>query len=112
MDFRTAHEIVSTAVKDLHGKYDLEKMASSVEQILLSHEPAFKVDPHILRTALTVSNLFDVRKIPGGPAAKVLNLEIERAQATCKQDAIWLEAKHSNIQKAADRRHLECLAIN
>jgi argininosuccinate lyase len=112
MDFRTAHEIVSAAVKDLHGKYDLEKMASAVEQILLNHKPAFKVDPHILRTALTASNFIHVRKIPGGPAAEVLDVEIERARAACKQDAEWLEAKRSNLKRAADRRRLECLAIN
>ncbi len=112
MDFRTAHEIVSTAVKDLHGKYNLEKMASEVERILLNHQPPFKVEAHVLRTALTASNFIDVRTIPGGPAAGTLDVEIERARTLCEQDAGWLETKRLNLKAAEDRRRSECLAIN
>ena len=48
MDFRTAHEVVMRGVKELHGQYNLEKMASAVEHILLEHISRFHVDPRLL----------------------------------------------------------------
>jgi argininosuccinate lyase len=111
MDFRTAHEIVSTAVKDLDGKYDLERMASAVEQILSHHEPSFQVDGQILRAALTADNFVRVRTIPGGPAAEALDPEIKHARVICERDAKWLEDRLLHLEAARERRRLECLQL-
>jgi argininosuccinate lyase len=104
MDFRTAHEIVSGAVHQLDGHYDTEKMAATVEQVLINHAPPYQADPAALRKALTPANFVAVRTIPGGPAAEALNPEILRARTQCSADLEWLEARATVLQRAATQR--------
>ena len=111
MDFRTAHEIVSKGVKELHGNYDLEKMASAVEQILANHRPAFDVDPKVIRAALTASNFVHVRTIAGGPAATALEPEIKRAEAICARDRQWLESRLAKLNHARERCRTESVQL-
>jgi argininosuccinate lyase len=107
MDFRTAHEIVSRGVHELNGEYDLEKMASTVEEIMASHQPRFAVDPPVLREALTASNFVAVRRIPGGPAAAALDPEIVRARDACTRDGEWLASRRLSLRLAEERRRVE-----
>jgi argininosuccinate lyase len=111
MDFRMAHEIVSHGVKELHGEYDLERMAVAVERILASHEPKIEVNGDMLRTALTAKNFIAVRTIAGGPALEVLEPEIERAQAQCGRDRSWLETTTGRLQLAVEERKSDCARL-
>jgi argininosuccinate lyase len=111
MDFRTAHEIVTHGVKELHGHYDLERMASAVERILASHVPPFAVDPSTLRTALTASNFVAVRTIPGGPGAAALDPEILRAQQQCTEDQAWLADQQSLAKAAEENLRRDCTSL-
>jgi argininosuccinate lyase len=87
MSFRTAHEIVSEAVKDLNGKYDAGMMASSVEFILAAHYPSIEVpDREVLKRSLEAEHFVAVRKIAGGPSAEVLEPEILRARERAFSD--------------------------
>jgi argininosuccinate lyase len=108
MDFRTAHEIVATSVKELAGNYNREKMAAAVEHNLAMHTPSFQVDGALLRTALTASNFVAVRKIAGGPAEEVLNPEISRAGEQCRWDRKWLDARVTRLQSARQLQQLKC----
>jgi argininosuccinate lyase len=108
MDFRTAHEIVSHAVKELDGEYDLEQMASAVERALAAHVPPFHVDAHVLRKALTAANFVAVRTIPGGPAPEALDPEIQRALDRCIEDHAWLTTRQSREKLAASTLRHEC----
>ena len=103
MDFRTAHEIVSRGVKELHGEYDLEKMAVSIERILAASAPSFHVDAALIRASLTASNFVAVRTIVGGPGSEALDPEILRAQERCRLDHAWLDARTADGRDAAER---------
>jgi argininosuccinate lyase len=111
MDFRTAHEIVARGVKELHGEYDLEKMARAVEDILAAHTPSFQVDSGVLRAALSAANFVALRTIVGGPGAAALDPEIRRAQERCTQDRTWLEVKATHLRDAAAQRQLGCARV-
>lgn len=111
MDFRTAHDIVSHAVKELRGRYDLERMAAAVERLLAAHGPAFAVDAAVLRNALTATNFVAVRSLPGGPAAAALDPEILRAKQCCGEDRAWLNARRDALDAAAKRRRAAADAL-
>jgi argininosuccinate lyase len=111
MDFRTAHEIVSAAVQQLHGAYDLERMAAAVEALLAAHTPAFSVDTAVLRRALTAENFVAVRGIPGGPAESALSPEIGRARTQCEADVAWLSHEQERLAAATARCRAECDAL-
>ncbi|HEY0263259.1 MAG TPA: argininosuccinate lyase [Granulicella sp.] len=104
MDFRTAHEIVSRGVKELHGRYDLERMVEAVEAILREEHPDVSCDTDVLRASLTAANFIAVRKITGGPALEVLEPEIERARNQCKADQQWIAEHQQKLDEAAARR--------
>ena len=107
MDFRTAHEIVTAAVKELHGGYDLERMAAAVERILAGHTPYYHVAPETLRLALTAQHFVAVRVIAGGPGAGALDPEIERAKAQCAADRMWVAEMGGVARKAMARTRAE-----
>jgi argininosuccinate lyase len=106
MDFRTAHEIVSRAVKELQGEYHLEKMAYAVERILAASTPSFHVDATVIRRSLTASNFVAIRTIAGGPAAEALDPEILRAQQRCRLDRAWIDARAAQGREASEQIQL------
>ena len=111
MDFRTAHEIVSHAVKELQGEYDLERMASAVERILAASSPPLHVDAGVLRASLTASNFVAKRTIDGGPGASALEPEIQRAMKCCAADRAWLEVKALHLEESISKRQSECMRL-
>jgi argininosuccinate lyase len=105
MSFRTAHEIVSRAVKELHGNYDAAGMATLVARILAeqySHLPLPAVDA--LVKAMSAAHFVAVRKIEGGPAPEALDPEIKRARLLVIADWQKLHAHLARFETA--REHL------
>jgi argininosuccinate lyase len=101
MNFHTAHEIVSKAVKELHGNYDAEGMASLVARILAeqySHFPLPAVD--VLVRAMRAEHFVAVRKVEGGPAPEALDPEIKRARLLVTADRQKLYAHIARFTSA------------
>jgi argininosuccinate lyase len=104
MSFRVAHEIVSEAVKEQHGAFDADKMAASVEALLAEKGKEFRMpSAGALRKALDAGYFVAVRKIPGGPAAEVLEPEIERSRELVERDAEWLKQQVEGFEEARRR---------
>ncbi len=104
MSFRTAHEIVSEAVKEQDGGYDAEKMAASVEYIMAADHHEFVMpDKDLLRRSLDAAHFVAVRKIAGGPALEALEPEIRRSQGLLQTDAQWLKKYMDGFEDARER---------
>jgi argininosuccinate lyase len=92
MNFRTAHEIVTEAVKKQDGIFDPDKMAAEVTSIMAERYREFKVpEIELLRESLDAARFVAVRKIPGGPAPEALEPEIKRSEELLDTDAQWLK---------------------
>ncbi|HEX7159525.1 MAG TPA: argininosuccinate lyase [Edaphobacter sp.] len=109
MSFQAAHSLVSRAVRELKGKYDAEAMVDIVERELASG--GYAVTREQIRESLEAQNFVDVRKVPGGPAAEVLEPEIQRARAQLADDERWLEERKTNWASARTRMKQECDAL-
>ena len=104
MGFRTAHEIVTKAVKDQKGEFDADKMARSVQQIFAGDHTSFVMpDVGLLRKALDAAHFVELRGIPGGPALRALEPEIERSRALFNMDAVWLKTYQEGFESARVR---------
>jgi argininosuccinate lyase len=112
MSFRTAHEIVSKAVKELHGSYDAAEMAAHVARILAeqySHLPMPAVD--LLMRSLRAEHFVAVRKIEGGPAPEALDPEIQRARLLVIADRQKLNTQLARVTDAHERLHEESRSL-
>jgi argininosuccinate lyase len=108
MSFRTAHEIVSEAVKELDGNFDTERMASSVERILAAQKHHFPTpDQALLRESLQAANFVAVRKVVGGPAPEALGPEITRAQQLLVEDTQRLQQQQDHFEHAREQIRAE-----
>ncbi|GAC1417163.1 MAG: argininosuccinate lyase [Acidobacteriaceae bacterium] len=104
MSFRSAHEIVSEAVKALDGAYDADKMADTVQSIMHAHQKKFAIpDLGLLRRSLDAAHFVTLRKIAGGPALVALEPEIQRSQLLVKTDGEWLSCFTARWSQAAER---------
>jgi argininosuccinate lyase len=104
MSFRTAHEIVSEAVKEQDGGYDAEKMAASVEYIMAADHHGFLMpELGLLRRSLEAAHFVAVRKVAGGPALEALEPEIKRSQALLETDSEWLKKYMDGFEDARER---------
>jgi argininosuccinate lyase len=90
LSFRTAHSIVSLAVRELEGKYDPEAVAAIVQRELALTQGGLRVTRGQIRDALSAENFVAVRRIPGGPAREALEPEILRAREQIASDEDWL----------------------
>ena len=112
MNFHTAHEIVSKAVKELNGNYDAEGMAALVARILAeqySHLPLPAVD--VLVRAMSAEHFVALRKIEGGPAPEALDPEIKRARQLVTTDRQKLHAHQARFENAHTRLREESKAM-
>jgi argininosuccinate lyase len=104
MSFRTAHEIVSLAVKEADGIGDAEhpqRIIAAVERLSVQITgKSFDLDPQLLHRALDPRNFVEARRIPGGPARKVLEEAIAAAREKLNGDMNWIEAASAHIQQA------------
>jgi argininosuccinate lyase len=107
LDFRTAHEIVSLAVKEAvrtDGSKDPQKIIDGVERAFPQLTGrALELDRQILHRALDPRHFVDVRKTPGGPSADVLAETITAAREKLADDTSWVEAAAAHIERASQR---------
>jgi argininosuccinate lyase len=100
ISFHAAHQIVSSAVRELTGQgYDPEAMTDIIVRGL---PPGATITRTQIRDSLRARNFVDVRTIPGGPAPSALEPEIKRAQSQIITDRAWFEAALSHSQQAHD----------
>ena len=105
ISFRTAHEIVSVAVKEA-GRTDAgpQTIIDGVERAFPQLTGrALELDRQVLHRALDPRHFVDVRKTPGGPSAEVLAQAIMLARETLSADISWVEAAAAHIQQAQQR---------
>jgi argininosuccinate lyase len=104
LDFRTAHEIVSLAVKEAgrtDGNKDPQKIIDGVERAFPQLTGrALELDRQVLHRALDPRHFVDVRKTPGGPSAEVLTDTITAARERLVADTSWVEAAAAHIERA------------
>jgi len=104
MSFRTAHEIVSKAVKDQSGHFDADKMAASVEALLSAEYIQFQMpNVALLRKSLDAEYFVSLRAIPGGPAPAALEPEVERSRKLLTADREWLQSRAELLSSAKER---------
>jgi argininosuccinate lyase len=101
MSFRSAHSVVSLAVRELKGNYDPEAITDIVERELAATPGAFAVTRSQIREALSAKNFVAVRRVPGGPASEFLEPELLRARSQIALDERWLQQTE---QKRASAR--------
>lgn len=112
MSFRTAHTIVSEAVKELRGSYDAAGMASLVARILAEQYPHLAMPGiDLLLRALRAEYFVAVRKIEGGPAPEALEPEIKRARLQVIDDQQKLQAHLDRFRNAREQLHLETRSV-
>jgi argininosuccinate lyase len=104
ISFQAAHHLVSGAVKELTNTgtgYDRDAMTA----IIVRDLPAIATRPQAItreqiRESLDAQHFVHVRQIPGGPAAKVLEPDILRAQGQIAADRSWLDAVNAHLENA------------
>jgi argininosuccinate lyase len=104
LSFRTAHEIVSLAVKETAGTggaWDPQQVIASV--LRLSVQVAgieLDLAPQVLRQALDPKNFVEQRRIPGGPAREILEEAINASREKLNADMNWLNAASAHIEQS------------
>ncbi|HLR51876.1 MAG TPA: argininosuccinate lyase [Candidatus Avamphibacillus sp.] len=107
ISFRKAHEIVSSAVRELvnQGKASLESLRlhylnKHAEQVL-GHK--LQLTETELKKALDANYFVHIRSLEGGPSAEAMNTAIEK-EITRQDDLIdWLKKKNNILQRAHER---------
>jgi argininosuccinate lyase len=112
ISFDAAHHLVSNAVRELIATgigFDPDSMTAIVERELPSITTASPSITHDqIRDSLRAQNFVDVRTIPGGPSAVVLEPEILRARSQIALDQSWLEAATKHRQNAHALLRQQC----
>jgi argininosuccinate lyase len=104
ISFHQAHTVVSAAVKEQHGNFDAEQMATSVRRVLAETLPGAALPSQtVLSRSLDAANFVSVRTIPGGPAPSALEPEIERARDLAAADRSWLSTQTEEFAKGRER---------
>jgi argininosuccinate lyase len=112
ISFDAAHHMVSNAVKELIATgigFDPESMTAIVERELPSITTASpSITRDQIRDSLRAQNFVNVRTIPGGPSAIVLEPEILRARNQIAVDQSWLEAAAKHRQNSRAMLRQQC----
>ena len=112
ISFHDAHHLVSNAVKELIATgigFDPDSMTAIVERELSSITTASPcITRDQIRDSLRAQNFVDVRTIPGGPSAIVLEPEILRARSQIALDQSWLQAATKHLQHAHALLRQQC----
>lgn len=116
VSFHAAHRLVSAAVRKVAATgagYDLKLMASTVEQLLETDLPdALPISRAQILASLGARHFVEVRTIPGGPALKALEPEIDRAGHQLAHDTLWLSDKREALEHAHAELHRQCRALS
>src|SRR5215472_3121242 len=98
LSFRTAHHLVSAAVKRLKGAYSPAGMAAAVRDLapaLVGRELGLSRED--LESALDARRFVEKRTVPGGPGA--IDLALRAAEADLAQLQLWLAAKRGVLAR-------------
>jgi argininosuccinate lyase len=102
INFRTAHEIVSRAVKETsHNRGDF--IAAIVRAFPQCTSQALNLSSAQLETALDPHHFVEVRKTIGGPSLEVLSEDIRVAEKTVATDRTWSEAAANRLKQASQQ---------
>jgi argininosuccinate lyase len=108
MSFHAAHTIVSRAVRELNGAYDIDGMTAIVERELHGTQMSSAITREQIRAALSAKNFVAVRKIPGGPAPEALEPEIAKSREKVASDERWLTDIENRVATAKESMRQEC----
>jgi argininosuccinate lyase len=114
ISFRTAHEIVSLAVKEAGRAEtkDPQRIVDGVERVFPELTgKALELDRQVLHRALDPGHFVDVRKTPGGPSVEVLTQAITAAKERLVADKNWIEAAATHIQQATQELEAQAAAF-
>ncbi len=104
MSFHQAHQIVSSAVKKQHGKFDPDAMAHTVRQLVEQMQGGLAIPSlDVLRRSLDAANFVSVRSIQGGPALSALEPQIQRSRKLLSVDSAWLQSQADSLREADAR---------
>jgi argininosuccinate lyase len=107
ISFRTAHEIVSMAVKQAghrDGSSDPQTIIDGVERAYPQVTgKAMGIAQQLLHRALDPRHFVDVRKTPGGPCAEVLAQAISAAREKLAADRSWMQTAAAHVEQAQQR---------
>lgn len=104
ISFHQAHSIVSAAVRAMNGVFDRERMIGLISGAL-DEQGITPPSEEIMRKALDAEHFVAVRIVAGGPAASVLDPEIDRAIKQAEEDALWCEEKRALLADAHYKLH-------
>jgi argininosuccinate lyase len=111
LSFRTAHAIVSAAVRELEGKYAPDLLAEIVEREVAAALPHSSVTRKQLLQALSPDHFVSVRRVVGGPAKEALEPEIKSAESRLNIGEHWLQETKQNLKSARDLINAESEAL-
>ena len=98
VSFREAHQLVSAAVKPLHGTYSAAAMAQAVETLAPSHfGRELEISRAGLLEALDARHFVDVRRIPGGPASEAMRPALTQAAEQVAETRVSIERKTAEL---------------
>jgi argininosuccinate lyase len=107
MSFHQAHQVVSAAVKEQDGTFNVGRIADSVHGVMTRMKSGFAIPPiDVLQRSLDAANFVSVRTIQGGPALLALEPEIERSRKLLSDDSQWLRSRAAAIENAHARVQL------
>ena len=107
ISFRTAHEVVSRAVKDAAHS----GRCRSTEDLIAAVQRAFPactgkaldMDSEVLHRALDPRHFVEVRKTIGGPKVEVLIQSIAGARETVAADRVWIASAKGRLGRAEEQ---------
>jgi argininosuccinate lyase len=102
--FRSAHRLVSQAVRSLAGQYSPEGMVRAVEEMAPSVlGRRLTVDKNDLLEALDARHFVTVRRVPGGPAPEAIEAALAISDEKSKEVEGWIAKKAALLSSYRER---------
>lgn len=104
LSFRTAHQLVSQAVKASGPQYDAERMVAVLERLALELlGRKLQVPSSELLRSLDADNFVRIRRVAGGPAPVAVQAEIEHILTEIASMSVWLQQKVTLMSRYRQR---------
>jgi argininosuccinate lyase len=113
MSFRTAHRVVSAAVKNLSGMYSPAAMVDSVIGLapgLAGRELTSSRED--LLASLDPVNFVNIRRIPGGPAPETTTVALSQAETDIAHTRAWVLEKSSALSSSSQSIRDACRELS
>src|SRR5207302_1748588 len=112
LSFRTAHKLVSEAVKAVGPTYQAQRVVDEVQRLApkaIGH--SLRTAPGELLRALDAENFVRVRSVVGGPAPDTVKAEITHAHHELAEIQAWLKGKWELLERYPQLIRKELAAI-